>query len=97
MNHYYRITAYRSKGDFSVIIDCNGRYEKIWQFSSFLVKNGFHILEVGDGDTFGDGNLSRAESNPDKLILRACMKGRPMYGENTVTVSNKFYLPNKGV
>lgn len=103
MTNYYRITAYHPEENISAIFDCYGMFEKKWQFSSFLVKNGFKVLEVGDGDTFGDGNLSRAEPNPDKLILRACMKGRPesmvclINGrrQRTLQVANKLYIPDK--
>lgn len=38
MNNYFRITGYCEQEDFCFILDCNGCYEKLWQFSSMLVQ-----------------------------------------------------------
>ena len=43
---YYRITAYYPQDDFSFIIDSNGKFEKLWQFSSYLVNKEIQIVEV---------------------------------------------------
>ena len=48
--NYYRIAAYHPKEDFSIIVDSNGRYEKLWQFSAELMSKGFKIIEVGNKD-----------------------------------------------
>ena len=37
MENYFRITGYDEKDDFCFIIDSNGMFEKLWQFSAFLV------------------------------------------------------------
>ena len=47
MANYFRITAYYPEKDFSVILDSNGKFEKLWQFSAYLVQRGFKIIEVG--------------------------------------------------
>ena len=47
MNNYFRITAYHPQKDICAVFDSNGRFEKLWQFSSFLVQKGFKIIEVG--------------------------------------------------
>ena len=60
MKNYFRITAYNSAEDISVIMDSNGVFEKIWQFSSLLVQKGFKILEVGSEEKVLDGNFNRA-------------------------------------
>lgn len=97
MANYFRITAYHPTEDISAIFDSNGMFEKIWQFSSYLVRKGFKIVEVSDGEKFLDGNIERTEEYPDKILLRACSKGKPLYNGNTVEVSNKYYIPNKEV
>lgn len=35
MNNYFRITGYWPESDICFIIDSNGMFEKLWQFSSF--------------------------------------------------------------
>ena len=52
MANYFRITAYHPKEDLSVIMDSNGIFEKLWQFSAFMVSKGFKIIEVGGEDKF---------------------------------------------
>ena len=93
MKNYFRITAYNSAEDISVIMDSNGVFEKIWQFSSLLVQKGFKILEVGNEEKFLDGNSDRAPEDKQKIILRACSKGQPIYNGNTVQVSGRYYIP----
>ena len=93
MKNYFRITAYNSAEDISVIMDSNGVFEKIWQFSSLLVQKGFKILEVGNEEKFLDGNFDRAPEDKQKIILRACSKGQPIYNGNMVQVSGKYYIP----
>ena len=95
MNNYFRITAYHPDENISAIFDCYGMFEKKWQFSSFLVTKGFRVLEVGSADDFADGNLTKTEPEKDKLILRSCGKGKPVYNGNTVEVNGKYYIPVK--
>ena len=37
MTNYFRITGYYPEQDFCFIIDSNGMFEKLWQFSSYLI------------------------------------------------------------
>lgn len=105
MTHYFRITAYHPTEDLSVIMDTNGMFEKLWQFSSFMVQKGFKILEVGTDEKFLDVNIEKAEPEPDKLILRATDKGKPIYLDcelngvtiRAVQVKDKIYVPEKEV
>lgn len=100
---YYRITAYHKEADQCCIIDSNGMYEKLWQFSSYLVGRGFEILEVGDDTKFLDVNIERSERIPDKMILRAYMPGRPRYipfekdgrQYKAVAIEDKIYIPDR--
>ena len=93
MENYFRITAYSPKKDYCFIIDCNGAFNEIWEFSSFLVTSGFKVLEVGDDKKFADGNFKRIEFNPNKIIIRATAKGRPIYENDTVNVHGRYYTP----
>ena len=93
MATYFRITAYHPEKDMSVIMDSNGIYEKLWQFSAYLVSKGFKVLEVGSEGSFTDGNIERAEYDAERMILRACQKGKPTYRDGTVIVEGKYYKP----
>ena len=46
MNNYYRITGYWPKENLTFIVDSNGMFEKLWQFSAYLVSKGIEIKEV---------------------------------------------------
>lgn len=103
MDTYYRVTAYAESKDISAIFDAYGMFDKLWQFSAYLVANGFKIIEVGDSDKFLDGNIKRLEQPLDKIVLRACSKGMAhtvnltIDGVNYrgVQVGDKAYVPNK--
>ena len=95
MQNYFRITAYHPEKNISVIMDSYGMFEKLWQFSSFMVQKGFKIIAVGNDKTFTDGNLSKeTELEPEKIILRACANGKPTIANGRVEVNCKFYIPN---
>ncbi len=105
MNNYYRITGYCEQKDFCFIIDCYGKFEKLWQFSSYLIQKGLKVLEVGNAEKFLDGNLERITEPTDKLILRATAHGKPDYTTQNVggitykaiCVENKRYVPDKTI
>ena len=105
MSNYFRITGYCESEDFCFILDCHGCYEKLWQFSSFLVQKGLKVLEVSNSDKFLDGNIPRAPENAEKLLLRANAKGKPEYVTQTidgvsytaVKVADKFYVPDRTI
>lgn len=92
MTQYFRITAYNPTKDFSMIVDSNGKFEKLWQFSSYLVQKGFKIIEVGSDDKFEYGNIKPAEHNDKQIILRACEQGQAKNINNTITINNKKYI-----
>lgn len=91
MANYFRITAYHPKEDLSVIMDSNGMFEKLWQFSAFMVSKGFKILEVGGEDKFNFGDMPKAERDTVHIILRACKSGQPDIKGNCITVEGKSY------
>ena len=100
---YYRITAYYPQDDFSFIIDSNGKFEKLWQFSSYLVNKEIQIVEVSKEEQIIDINIEKPTIDNDCLILRATADGKPEYVEQTINgtiykavkVADKFYIPNK--
>ena len=90
MTNYFRITAYSPNADVGMIVDSNGRHEKLWQFSAELVAKGFKILAVGNDAKFTDGNIPKTGES-DKILLRACMKGKPLQNGSLIEVSSKSY------
>lgn len=91
MANYFRITAYHPQKDISVIMDSNGKFEKLWQFSAYLIQKGFKIIEVGNDKKFLDGNMPKANSATNKIILRAYQKGKPVIQRNKISIENKTY------
>lgn len=92
MANYFRIIAYHPTENLSVIMDSNGMFEKLWQFSSFMVSKGFKIIEVGNEDKFDDGDMPKAERDAVHIILRACKSGQPNIQGNTIMVEGKRYF-----
>ena len=89
MANYFRITAYHPTEDYCFIVDCHGKFEKLWEFSSYLVGKGLKVLEVSNGDTFLDGNLKQAKEHPSFLYIQAVQRGRPT--KTSITVDGKTY------
>jgi len=102
MSNYFRITAYLEARDISIIIDSNGMFDKVWQFSSYLVQKNIKIVEVGSNDKIQDVNIEPAEYDKNHIFLRACAKGQPQYIDHTIDgeifkaiqVGEKVYIPN---
>ncbi len=103
MANYFRITGYYPKEDFCFIIDSNGMFEKLWQFSSYLIQKGLEVLEVSKLENLIDINIESIGEDKNNLILRAHAKGKPKYitqiingvTYNAVKVADKIYIPNK--
>ena len=97
---YFRITAYHPTEVISAIFDSNGMFEKIWQFSSFLISKGFKVIEVSSDKKFIDVNIDKAEINTDKFYLRSYSKGKPenityeFEGKiyNAIKINEKIYI-----
>ena len=103
MVNYYRITAYHKGLDMSCIIDSNGMFEKLWKFSSYMIKRDFEIVAVSRINEVLDVNIDRMEIDLERMGLRAYAKGRPI--ETTaevggtrykaIMVEDKIYVPNR--
>ena len=77
--------------DLSVIMDSNGMFEKLWQFSAFMVSKGFKIIGVGNEEKFDEGDMPKAERDTVHIILRACKSGIPNKENNRITIARKNY------
>ncbi|MBR1890433.1 MAG: hypothetical protein IJ817_01945 [Clostridia bacterium] len=103
MTNYFRITGYCPEEDFCFIMDCNGMFEKMWQFSSFVISKGLKVLEVSNDETFLDVNIKKAKEDKEHVILRANAKGKPKnttyeidgVSYKAIQVADKIYIPNK--
>ena len=99
INHF-RITAYNKEKDYSIIIESKGMFEKLWQFSSYLVSKGLEILEVGHVKDQISVNLSKGSIYGNKMILKAIAKGKPEHDtqvldgktRKVIKVNEKVYL-----
>ncbi len=94
MKNYFRITTYSPEDNVSAIVDSYGKFNELWEFSSFLVKLRFKILAVSKATAFEDGNIPKAPPNDEKLILRACQIGEPSIQGNRIEVNGKYYFKN---
>ena len=83
MANFFRITAYHTEQNISVILDSNGKFEKLWQFSSYLVNKGFKIIEVTTSDKLVYDPFPTIEKGSDKILLRSIAKGLPITQEIT--------------
>ena len=90
MNNYFRITSYYPALDICFIVDSNGKFTSLGEFSAYLIKKDCKILQIGRAENFQDGNITKSEPC-DKLILRACAFGSPERNNGTITVNGKFY------
>ena len=90
MANYFRIAAYHPARNICAVFDSNGRFEKLWQFSSYLVQKGFKIVEVGGNDKFLDGDFPKVPED-NQLIVRACAKGEPNRKKDLICIQNKHY------
>lgn len=102
-NNYYRITGYCPENDFSFIVDSNGMFEKLWQFSAMLVSKGLDIIEVTRLENIIDININQVENDNNHIFLRATADGKPEYVNHTINgityraikVADKLYIVNK--
>ena len=93
-NNYFRITAYNKEEDFSCILDSNGMFENLWQFSSYLVNKGFNIIDASKLENITDANIDNANVDTEHIILQATQDGKVEPKDYTIKVANKFYTTN---
>ncbi len=103
MSNYFRITGYYLEKDFCFIMDSNGKFEKLWQFSAYMVSKGIKIIEASGDDKFLDGNIGKANYDNEKMILIATQKGEPKYIDylvngvkcKAISVDGNIYVPDR--
>ena len=83
-NNYYRITGYCPENDFSFILDSNGMFEKLWEFSAYLIAKGLDVIEVTRLENIIDININQVEEDKQHMILRANADGKPEYVNHTI-------------
>lgn len=91
MQNYFRITAYHPIENISVIMDSYGKFEKLWQFSAYMVSKGFKIIAVGGEDKFEVGDMPKAEYNAEKVYLQAFENIQVSANNNLITLDSKTY------
>lgn len=100
--NYFRITGYDPNNDFSFIIDSNGMFEKLWQFSAYIISKGFKVIEVSKLENILDINIDPVEEDSKHLFLRATADGKPenitqdinSVSYKAIKVCDKVYIPN---
>lgn len=91
MANYYRITAYHPAEDLSVIADSNGKFEKLWEFSAYMVSKGFKVIAVSREENFLEGDIPKIGIDTDKITIQAYAKGKPNENGSKTTVGDKSY------
>ena len=89
-NNYFRVTAYYPAGNVGFIVDSNGKFTTLGDFSLYLLNKGCKIMQIGRAENFQDGNITKIEST-EELVLRACAFGKPERAKGVITVNGKYY------
>ena len=100
---YFRITGYNPEKDFSFIMDCNGMFDKMWKFSSYIIQKGLKVIEVSKEENMIDVNITKANLDNEHILLRANACGKPEIVHQVIDgvtykaikVADKIYIPNK--
>lgn len=69
MSNYYRVKAHFPKENVTAVFDSHGCFEKLWQFSAFIVEKGGTILDVQKNEQVTD-TYTKVEENAKKIFLR---------------------------
>ena len=91
MNNYFRITAYHPAEDLSVIADSNGKFEKLWEFSAYMVSKGFKVIAVNKEEGFENANMPKIAQNKEKITIQAYLTGKPVVDGKTISVGDSTY------
>ena len=102
-NNYFRITAYYPEDNLSFILDSNGKFEKLWQFSAYLISKGIKVIEASKQEQMLDINIELAPQDNEHIILRANADDKPEYltqiingiTYKAIKVADKMYIPDR--
>jgi len=100
MTNYFRITGYWPENDCCFIMDSNGMFEKLWQFSSYLISKGLKVLKVSKLENVLDINIDKVQYDTEHIFLRANADGKPEFVNYSidgisypaVKVADKLYI-----
>lgn len=68
---YFRITAFHPELNVTVIMDSNGKFDKLWQFSAYMIEKGFKIIEAQKEDAINDNTFQKIEFDNKHIYLRS--------------------------
>ena len=90
MKNYFRITVYSPTHNVTAILDSNGKFDSLGDFSTFLIKKDCKIIQIGRAENFQEANITKIEYCKN-LVMRACMFGKPERKNGIITVHNRYY------
>lgn len=93
--NYFRVTIYDKTNNISAILDSNGAFEKLWQFSAYLVIKGLNIIEASKMENVMDINIEPVDYDTEHIFLRATQDGKVELTDNTIQVADKSYTINR--
>ena len=89
--NYFRVTIYDKTNNLSAILDSNGAFEKLWQFSAYLVNKGFNIIDASKLENITETNIEPANEDNEHIILRATQESKVELQNNIIKVADKYY------
>ena len=89
--NYFRVTIYDKTNNISAILDSNGAFEKLWQFSAYLVNKGFNIIDASKLENITETNIEPANEDNEHIILRATQESKVELQNNIIKVADKYY------
>ena len=89
--NYFRVTIYDKTNNISAILDSNGMFEKLWQFSAYLVSKGLNIIDASKLENIIDNNIKPTGEDTEHIILRATQDGKVEPKDYVIKVADKFY------
>lgn len=93
MNNYFRITGYCPEHNVCFIADSYGKFNELYDFSSYLIEKGIKVITARAEGRFEFGNIPKALQDNENILLRACAKGQPNYTDGKVNINGKIYTP----
>ena len=99
---YYRVAGYDPAANISFIVDSNGKFEKLWQFSAYIKSKGCDIVAVSKTETMIDENSPPIEPNSEQFAIRSCAMGMSTWSSmkingtiyKSLRVGNIEYVPD---
>lgn len=95
MNNYFRITGYYPQADVCFIVDAYGKFDELYDFSSYLIDKGVKVIKARAEGRFDFGNIPKATPDNTNLILRACDKGQPKLNGDIIEINGNSYSINR--